>query len=131
LWITIVELHEKSWRLRRGMGCWASILTLTFGKTRMAKLSALCTGRTLWCSASTNCAATGLVFLKFIIYVMDIMPQVPEILVTTLHLIWLKLIGHQQKTYIQCGPKSVNQKSNKMGMNQLHTLFLISYASST
>jgi len=36
---------------------------------------------------------------------MGIMPQVPEILVTTLHLIWLKLIGHKQKTYRQYSPK--------------------------
>jgi hypothetical protein len=38
---------NKSWRLRRGMECCASILTLTFGTNRTTKLSALGAGRTL------------------------------------------------------------------------------------
>ena len=38
---------NTSWRLRRGMKCWASILTLTFGTTRTAELSVLRAGRSL------------------------------------------------------------------------------------
>jgi hypothetical protein len=37
--------RNKSWRLREGMECWAYILTLPFGTTRTAELSALHTGR--------------------------------------------------------------------------------------
>ena len=93
---------NKSWGPRRwGLECWT--YTLTCDTTRLTELSAVCTGCTLWCSASTNCTATGPVLLKFIIYVMDsncaYLPQMPEILVITLHLIWLEFIGHQQKTY--------------------------------
>jgi hypothetical protein len=39
--------RHKSWRLRCGMGCWASNLSLTFGTTRTVELSALGAGRTL------------------------------------------------------------------------------------
>jgi hypothetical protein len=39
--------HKKSLRLRRGMECRASILTLTVGTTRTAELSAVRAGRTL------------------------------------------------------------------------------------
>jgi hypothetical protein len=43
-----VKLSDnKSWRLRGGMQCWTSTLTLIFGTTRTTELSALCTGRTL------------------------------------------------------------------------------------
>jgi hypothetical protein len=38
--------HNKTWRLRRSMECWISILAWTFGTTRMA-LSLLHTGCTL------------------------------------------------------------------------------------
>lgn len=38
--------HNKSWRIREGMECWASMLTLTFGTTRTADLSALRVCRT-------------------------------------------------------------------------------------
>jgi hypothetical protein len=38
---------------------------------------------------------------------------------------------HWTSTENSVAQKSVNQKSNKTGMNQLHALFLISYASST
>jgi hypothetical protein len=38
---------NKSWRLRGGMEFWASVLTLTFGTTRTAELSALRAYRTL------------------------------------------------------------------------------------
>ena len=31
---------NRSWRLREGTKCWVSILTLTFGTTRTAELSA-------------------------------------------------------------------------------------------
>jgi len=41
---------SKSWRLRggEGMECLASTLTLTSGTIRMAELSGLCTGCTLF-----------------------------------------------------------------------------------
>ena len=38
--------RNKSWRLRREMKCWASILIFIHSTTRMAELSALCTSRT-------------------------------------------------------------------------------------
>jgi len=37
-------LPHKLWRLGGVMKCWASILTLTFHRPRIAKLSALCAG---------------------------------------------------------------------------------------
>ena len=39
--------RDKSWRLRRGMRGWTSILTLKFGTTRTAELSALRGSHTL------------------------------------------------------------------------------------
>ena len=39
--------RNRSRRLRRGMECWASILTVTFGKTRTAEVTALRAGHTL------------------------------------------------------------------------------------
>ena len=41
---------NKSWRLRRGMVCWASILTLTFSTTRIAELSPATPKEIPWCS---------------------------------------------------------------------------------
>jgi hypothetical protein len=43
----ILKISHKWWRLREGMECWASILTLTFVAIRTAESSAICTSHTL------------------------------------------------------------------------------------